>query len=53
LLITGRFRVELTEGPVTLATQGDYLMWGPGIDHTWHAEENSTVLTVRWPSYTL
>jgi hypothetical protein len=53
LLITGRFRVELTEGSVTLAKQGDYLMWGPGIDHTWYAEENSTVLTVRWPSYAL
>lgn len=53
LLIAGRFRVELTEGPIILARQGDYLMWGPGIDHTWYAEENSTVLTVRWPSYAL
>jgi hypothetical protein len=25
-------------------------MWGPGVDHSWYAEEASTVLTVRWPS---
>jgi hypothetical protein len=50
LLVQGRFRVELTEGTVTMQRQGDYIMWGPGIDHTWHAEEDSIVITVRWPS---
>lgn len=53
MLVDGRFRVELTEGSATLAQQGDYIMWSPGIDHTWHAEETSTVITVRWPSYAL
>jgi hypothetical protein len=51
LLVTGRFRVELSEGSVTLARQGDYAVWGPGIDHSWHAEADSVVVTVRWPSY--
>lgn len=50
VLISGRFRVALSTGSVLLERQGDYLVWGPGIDHTWHAEEDSVVITVRWPS---
>jgi hypothetical protein len=50
LLVEGRFRDELTEGIITMQRQGDYIVWGPGIDHTWHAEEDSIVITVRWPS---
>jgi quercetin dioxygenase-like cupin family protein len=50
LLVSGRFRVELTEASVTMQRQGDYMVWGPGIDHSWQAEEDSVVITVRWPS---
>ncbi len=25
-------------------------MWGSGIDHSWTALADSTMLTVRWPS---
>lgn len=53
LLITGRFRLSLSNGSeetVVLAKQGDYALWGPGVDHLWTAEEESVVLTVRWPS---
>lgn len=50
MLIRGRFRVHLSSGTYTLASEGDYLLWGPGIDHIWHAERDSVVLTVRWPS---
>lgn len=50
LLINGRFRVDLTEGGATMARQGDYVMWGPGIDHSWEALADSVVMTVRWPS---
>lgn len=50
MLIAGRFRVRLSDGDYLLARQGDYVMWGPGVDHLWEAEEDSTVLTVRWPS---
>jgi hypothetical protein len=49
LLISGKFRVELPERSVLLAEQGDYVVFH-GVDHSWHAEENSVVLTVRWPS---
>lgn len=37
LLVSGSFRIDLTEGSITLARQGDYAIWGPGIDHTWEA----------------
>jgi hypothetical protein len=50
LLIQGRFRLELTGTSITLAEQGDYVLWGPGIDHCWQAVTDSTVVTVRWPS---
>ena len=50
LLVEGMFRVNLTEGSVTMTRQGDYIMWGPGIDHTWEALSDSIVITVRWPS---
>ncbi|MCA1607078.1 MAG: signal peptidase I [Actinobacteria bacterium] len=50
LLVEGNFRVNLTEGSVTMNRQGDYIMWGPGIDHSWEALDDSIVITVRWPS---
>ncbi|MGW3145842.1 signal peptidase I [Streptomyces sp. NPDC001177] len=50
LLVSGRFRLDLNVGSVTLEKQGDYVVWGPGIDHSWQAEEDSVVVTVRWPS---
>ncbi|WP_369212713.1 signal peptidase I [Streptomyces flavofungini] len=50
VLISGRFRVELPGRSVLLAEQGDYVVWGQGVDHSWFAEEESVVLTVRWPS---
>ena len=49
ILISGRFRVELPERDVLLARQGDYVMFH-GIDHSWHAEEESVVMAVRWAS---
>jgi quercetin dioxygenase-like cupin family protein len=50
LLVEGNFIVHLTEGTATLNRQGDYVMWGPGIDHSWEAVTGSVVITVRWPS---
>lgn len=50
VLIRGRFRVELPESSVVLSAEGDYVVWGKGVDHSWYAEEESVVLTVRWPS---
>jgi len=50
LLIEGTFRVDLTTGSIIMERQGDYIVWGPGIDHSWEALAPSTVITVRWPS---
>ncbi|MFD3868971.1 signal peptidase I [Streptomyces sp. NPDC058623] len=50
VLISGRFRLEFPGRTVVLAEQGDYVVWGRGVDHSWYAEEDSVVLTVRWPS---
>ncbi|WSQ14590.1 signal peptidase I [Streptomyces sp. NBC_01231] len=50
VLISGRFRVEFPDRKVLLQQQGDYVVWGHGVDHSWVAEEESVVLTVRWPS---
>ncbi|GAB3723470.1 hypothetical protein GCM10027590_26180 [Nocardiopsis nanhaiensis] len=50
VLISGRFRVEIPGRSVLLEQQGDYVVWGRGVDHSWVAEEDSVVLTVRWPS---
>lgn len=49
MLISGRFRVELPRRDVLLAKQGDYVLFH-GISHSWQAEEESILLTVRWPS---
>ncbi|MFD6872987.1 MULTISPECIES: signal peptidase I [unclassified Streptomyces] len=50
VLISGRFRLDFPGRTVVLAEQGDYVVWGRGVDHSWYAEEDSVVLTVRWPS---
>lgn len=50
LLVQGEFRIDLTEGSRVLARQGDYALWGPGIDHSWEALIVLVVITVRWPS---
>ncbi|GAA2918135.1 hypothetical protein GCM10011428_37800 [Streptomyces violaceus] len=51
-LVSGKSRLDLGGGvgSVTLEKQGDYMVWGPGIDHSWQAEDDSVVVTVRWPS---
>ncbi|GAA4238831.1 hypothetical protein GCM10022254_56430 [Actinomadura meridiana] len=50
VLVSGRFRMEFRDGDVVLSEQGDYVVWARGVDHSWCAEEESVVMTVRWPS---
>ncbi|HLH70882.1 MAG TPA: signal peptidase I [Candidatus Dormibacteraeota bacterium] len=50
LLIEGRFCIKLSDGAYVLCKPGDYVMWGPGTGHSWRAEEDSVVVTIRWPS---
>lgn len=49
LLVSGRFRIELPGREVVLAKQGDYVVFH-GLSHSWHAEEASVVVVIRWPS---
>ena len=54
VLVRGRFRLTFRRGDraedVRLEKEGDFALWLPGLEHTWVAEEDSVVLTVRWPS---
>jgi quercetin dioxygenase-like cupin family protein len=50
VLVSGSFRVELRDRTVVLTRPGDYIVWGPGTDHSWSTDEHAVVLTVRWPS---
>lgn len=50
ILVSGTFRLDLPGESVTLQRQGDYAVWGPGTDHSWHAVADAVVVTVRWPS---
>jgi hypothetical protein len=49
ILISGRFWVDLPQRSVLLTRQGDYVVFH-GIGHSWRAEEQSVVMSVRWPS---
>lgn len=50
VLISGKHRVEFERSYVVLQTAGDYVMWGPGVAHSWTALQDSTILSIRWPS---
>jgi hypothetical protein len=54
LLISGTFIVQFLGNepykPVTLKESGAYVLYPPGITHTWKALTDCVVLTVRWPS---
>lgn len=50
ILLRGRDRISFPDGDVLLEREGDYVIWGPGVPHRWHALAHSVVLTVRWPS---
>lgn len=49
MLISGRFRLHLPVRSVLLSQQGDYVVLH-GVNHSWHAEQDSVVLAIRWPS---
>ena len=50
VLVSGQFRIDLTVGRALLEDKATTSREGPGIEHSWQAEEDSVVLTVRWPS---
>lgn len=48
-LVSGRFRVDLPGRSVVLDRPGAYVVFS-GVGHSFEAEEDSTILGVRWPS---
>jgi len=50
ILISGKYEVMFRQKSVSLTHQGDFVMWGTGSDHKGKALEDSTILTIRWPS---
>ena len=51
ILIAGEMHLVFGVETVKMSTLGDYVKWGPGVPHAWMAAENeTTVITVRWPS---
>ena len=50
ILIRGKFALLFPEREVLLEKEGDFVLFGPGIAHSFRSDEESLVLTVRWPS---
>jgi diadenosine tetraphosphate (Ap4A) HIT family hydrolase len=50
VLIRGKFVLLFPDREVTLGKEGDFVLFGPGIAHSFRSVEESLVLTVRWPS---
>jgi hypothetical protein len=48
-LVSGRFRIDLPDRSVLLDRPGAYVVFS-GVGHSWEAEEDSTIVGVRWPS---
>ena len=55
VLVRGSIRLFFASGDeALLAEPGDYALWPPGLAHRWQIEQEDTiVLTLRWPSYAL
>jgi len=54
IMIRGRcrftFQADEKTMDVLLEKEGDYALWAPGVRHDYLAEEDSLILSVRWPS---
>jgi len=50
VLVRGKMRIIFPDEEVVLIRGGDYVMWGSGLAHKWRVEEDTTVVTIRWPS---
>lgn len=52
LLLEGAFVVEFPglNTSAYLKRTGDYVIFAPGVVHSWETIEDSVILTIRWPS---
>ena len=47
-VVVFREHARAPESEVRLREQGDYVVWGPAVEHRWYAVQDSIILTVRW-----
>lgn len=50
ILIRGHFVLLFPDREIALSKEGDFVLFGPGVPHSFRSEQESLVLTVRWPS---
>ena len=50
LIRGGPFSILFPGEDVRLANEGDFVVFGPDIAHSFRCDEESLVMTVRWPS---
>ena len=50
ILIRGYFVLLFPDREVALTKEGDFVLFGPRVAHSFRSEQESVVLTVRWPS---
>lgn len=50
ILVRGHFVLVFPNQEVSLEKEGDFVLFGPDVPHSFRAVEESLVLTVRWPS---
>jgi hypothetical protein len=49
-VLRATFHIDGTPHVVTLQKEGDYVVFGPDIVHSWEALDDTVVLSVRFPS---
>ena len=52
ILVRGHFVLVFPDREVPLVNEGDFVLFGPDVPHSFRSVEESLVLTVRWPSLT-
>ena len=50
ILIRGHFVLLFPNQEIALEKEGDFVIFGPDMPHSFRSVEESLVLTVRWPS---
>ncbi len=53
ILIRGHFVLLFPDEQVSLEKEGDFVLFGPDVPHSYRSVKESLVLTVRWPSIRL
>jgi mannose-6-phosphate isomerase-like protein (cupin superfamily) len=50
ILMRGHFVLLFPDREIALEKEGDFVLFGPGVRHSFRSVRESLVLTVRWPS---